>query len=73
MATARLPQTNSTRHPCLTFSIFRSKNASDLPRGRDMGTAASGQVEVMNINEPQLVPFRRRELPQSQVFRLFAA
>ena len=59
--TARSPQTNSTRTPCFTFSILRSRSRANLPGAAHVGSAAGVQVEVANVDQPQASRVRPQE------------
>ncbi len=71
MVTARWPQTNSTRHPCLHFLDLAQQDAANLAGASDVRTAASGKIEIAHLNQPQLVALRRRQLAQTQFSSFF--
>ncbi len=41
---------------------FAQQHRPNLPGAMHVGASAGSQVEVANINEPQLFPFQRRQL-----------
>ncbi len=62
VATARIPQTNSTRTPCLTFSVLRSRIEPICPVLRTWVPPQAFRSKVLNVDQTQLLALRSRNL-----------
>ena len=62
VATARSPQTNSTRTPCFTFSVLRSRMEPICPVLRTWVPPQAFRSKFSNVDQPQLLALRRRNL-----------
>src|SRR5580698_2998199 len=57
--------------PLSHFFNFSQQNGSNLPSSRHMGATTSRQIEIVDIDEPQLVPFGRGKFAQAETLCLF--